>query len=389
MIPAQIVEHEKCCMCYACVNICPKHCIVPVKEKNGEIHPYIDEANCIKCGLCQRICPSNKLVEAYVPKHVYAACSKYTDVHNNSTSGGIARELSDYILSCDGIVYGTVLFGTEAQVRRITSDKELKQLTGSKYLHSHMKGALSNIKRDVLSGRTVLVIGTPCQIAAVKQFVSKEYNNLYLVDILCHGAPSQDCFANGLALETNDEADNITFRTGATYELTITTKNSKVIKVPYRICYWLNGFLEGMLFRENCYSCPYAKESRVGDITLGDFWGLDASSKLYDKRHQGINVVLVNSDKGSQLFRAIKNKIEIEERTLEEAKKANHSLSNPANKPKRYDRFKSIYESRGGKTAILTYDRKKTLFIRIRKIIRSHSILYGMISRLPYLGRRI
>lgn len=386
---ANIAECKNCCMCYACVNVCPQRCIDVKKNKYGELYPYVDEKRCTECGLCRQICPVIEKAQANKPKQVYVACSKSKAVHGNSSSGGIAWELAKYILSCNAIVYGTALVGLEARVCRISDEKDLHKITGSKYLHSHIGTTLSEISADLKNGKTVLVIGTPCQIAAVKKFIPQKYKSLYLVDILCHGAPSQDCFESGIKIETQDEVNAVRFRNGAVYELNIDTKNSGVINIPYRASYWLNAFLEGMIFRENCYSCQYAGEQRVGDITLGDFWGLNSSSALYKKRQMGLSMVLVNSDAGAELLEKIKNNIELEQRSLDEAKKDNHSLSNPADKPKQYEKFKKVYAKKGGKSAILKYDIKKTIYIKIRRAVRKNHILFSALSKLPYIGSKL
>lgn len=63
---------------------------------------------------------------------------------------------------------------------------------GSKYVQSDMAGCFVEVKHDLKKRKKVLFTGTPCQVAAIKKYLSRDnidVSGLYTVDIVCHGAP--------------------------------------------------------------------------------------------------------------------------------------------------------------------------------------------------------
>lgn len=379
---------ESCTGCFACASICPLQSISLQVNEFGELYPTIDQTKCVDCGMCTKVCPTNSTVRGVKPEAVYAAYSKNLEIYKQSTSGGISMEIAKVILSNGGIVYGTGMDGVSANIIRVDSEKDLCLIQGSKYVQSHMNDAMQHIKKDLEAGKKVVFFGVPCQVAGVRNFFKKSVEGLYLIDILCHGAPSQDCLLQGISLETEKQVVNVKFRENTKYCLSLTTSSGSIIKVPYRRSYWFNGFVEGYIMREVCYSCGYAKTERMGDISLGDFWGLNRE-KTALKHPYGINLVLVNTPKGKSLWNILEENVFFEEHELTEAIPYNHSLEHPIDKPNEYNIFRKMYSEAGGAYAIRNAFRKKTRYIRVRRWFAKHKILSLVVMKLPKISNKL
>ena len=61
------------------------------------------------------------------------------------------------------------------------------------------------------------------------------------------------------------------------------------------------AFGRALFLRPSCYRCPYASMTRVGDLTLGDFWGL-RPDELPDQQEKGISLLLVNTPTAKPRF---------------------------------------------------------------------------------------
>ena len=344
-----IVSKEECCACYACVNICPKNCIHMEKDASGCIYPEIDAVKCAKCNLCKEVCPALKPVELNVVQENFAAYSKNETIRRKSTSGGVATEISKLIIERGGIVYGASSIGAEVNYVRIDKLDNLWKIQGSKYVHSHIEDCLHMMNHDLKNGQVVLMIGLPCQIAGARNYFSNKYGNLYLIDILCHGAPSQDCFRNSLSFETKQTLTEVSFRDGNKYCLTGYNEKEEVFKTPYRANYWFNGFVEGYIFRENCYSCKYAGIDRCGDVTLGDFWGIGRRETYGGEPNKGVNLVTINTEQGWKIWDVVCERLRYEKRDIQETIPYNHSLQRPAKKPNNYAKFVALCSKKGAK----------------------------------------
>lgn len=378
------VGKNKCCACFACVNVCPKKCIVMGKDSSGSLYPHINNSACVFCGKCADVCAAINSISTHEPKTVYAAYSKNRETRKASTSGGVATEIAKYVIRNGGVVYGAAMIGMEVKHIRITSVEEISKIQGSKYVHSHMYGIYRQLQEDVKCGIQVVFIGTPCQVAAITCYLKTIPQNLYLVDILCHGVSSLDCFLNGIKLETKDEISSVSFRDGNKYCLKGYDANGKcVFETPYRASYWMNSFVEGSIFRENCYSCKYSDKKRCGDITLGDFWGLKNGYDI----DQGVNFVSINTNAGQDLWNEISVYLNFEKRNIEEAIPYNHSLEKPANRPGNYYKFKILSQKDGTKALTRAYP-KKTVYIKMRRIIWQNKTVYKVVTSIPIIGKK-
>ncbi len=186
---------EDCCGCTACMSICPKDAITMAADKEGFLYPQIDEALCIECDLCTQVCAfhdSYRIGGNYDQPLVYAAKHRSDEVRMNSSSGGLFTAISDFVLERNGVVYGAA-FGKDFEVRhhRAETVEERDRFRGSKYVQSNLLGIYKEVKTELRKGKTVLFTGTPCQNAGLRSFLNKEYERLYLCDIVCHGTQAR------------------------------------------------------------------------------------------------------------------------------------------------------------------------------------------------------
>ena len=187
----EITKKNNCFGCTACANICPKHAISMEYDENGFKYPKVDKDKCINCGLCKRICPANNEVKKNDNICVYAAKNKNDNIRRKSTSGGLFTAISNYVLEKKGVVYGSIMNNDFKVVYlRAESKKDIDNMRGSKYVQSDLKETFSSIKKDLEKNLMVLFVGTPCYVQGLKSYLRKEYDNLILCDIVCHGVPS-------------------------------------------------------------------------------------------------------------------------------------------------------------------------------------------------------
>lgn len=336
----EICKKEQCTGCGLCVSRCPKGCISMQNDYLGHLYPLINQSKCIDCGLCKKGCPSLHILKSEYPKTAYAAWAKDCEDYKTSTSGGAASIITNYILSNGGIVYGcSVLPKIKIEHIRIDNIADAYKLKGSKYVQSNIINVLPQIINDVRAGKQVLFIGTPCQVAAVKQLFKEIPDNLFLIDIICHGVPSNkwliDYTKDYLNIDINKVTD-IRFRTITAYKLCIYNNDNLLFESRslwqhrYQNLY-MDTFIDGFTNRDSCYNCHYAKPERISDITIGDFWGLGENlDDSYIPEHKyGISCVLPITDKGKQLIDMIKNKMNIYERLVQEAVNGNSQLKAP------------------------------------------------------------
>lgn len=342
---------KDCCGCTACEQICPKNCITLTENHEGFIYPAVDESLCINCGACVKHCPVMTPQHSYSVQNVYAA--KYRDCKKtqSSTSGGIFIPLAKSVLKKGGIVFGCAY--DEKLVAKhiaIESEAELFKLQGSKYVQSDISGIYSQAKSELLNGRQVLFSGTGCQVAGLRAFLNKDYENLITVDIVCHGVPSPRLFKNYidyLGKKLGEPIKQYSFRSkkrhgwGLFYELETDNsgKGGSGFDDPY-----YNAFLNCKTYRESCYNCRFANCDRQGDITLADFWGIECINPSFYSKN-GVSLVLVNSEKGRLLWKSLENCIDSVDSTIEQAVKMNKNLSSPSHRPECRD---TIYDGFDG-----------------------------------------
>ncbi|HKL58178.1 MAG TPA: Coenzyme F420 hydrogenase/dehydrogenase, beta subunit C-terminal domain, partial [Sphaerochaeta sp.] len=278
-------------------------------DTKGFLYPVVDESQCIDCGLCLEVCPyasdDNVGSELYPHTAVYAA--KLTDetTRIQSASGGAFIALSHLVLAKQGVVYG-VGYDKHMTARhmRATSLDQCNAFSGSKYVQSNLGTTFKDVERDLKGDLPVLFTGTPCQVAGLRMYLQKEYDNLILVDLICHGVPSQKLFKEYLSLMEHQQGSAVidcTFRDKSQGWKNLVMKldfasHSKTIDASESSFYTL--FVDGTILRPSCYECKFSNFNRPSDITIGDYWGIEHTMPQFDDEH-GISLVLVNSRKGA------------------------------------------------------------------------------------------
>lgn len=349
-----ICEKEKCTGCYSCINTCPFNAIEMVKDDLGFVYPKINQDKCKNCGLCKKKCPQLTEQKKNQPLKAYAMYSQNAKTRSESTSGGIAALLYEYIIEIGGIVYGvsSEIKNNEIEFIRVNKKNQLYKLKGSKYVHAYIKNIFLSIKNDLKDNKKVLFIGTPCQVAGLKAFLNKDYNNLYTVDIICHGVPSQQLLFDELKYNELNNIEKVTFRNEKGYNITCFSNEKEVFNMPCRKNNYYRKFLSGCISRKSCYTCKFASLERIADITIGDFWGLNDNCKIKDDENKGISLVMPITKKGDELLETIKDKVVLEERNIEEARKGNDQLRGPTKNIEKRLKFEKMYLKNGYSTAM-------------------------------------
>ena len=347
----RICNTEKCTGCSACFNTCIHQAITLVENQQGFLYPIVDKAKCVKCNLCKKVCPVNYPTTPNNYLHVYAALVKDDDERAKSTSGGIFACLAKKVIKSGGYVYGAIV-DENLVVRHgeAHSIEELEQQRNSKYVQSDIGFSYQQAKKHLINGEQVLFSGTPCQIAGLRNHLKSDYPNLVTVDILCHGVPSPGLFRKYVKSEeeiAGHKMKKILFRTKV-----VGWKKSFCVRVfdNGEEADWgdtfVPGFLKNFYLRESCYSCEYATEKRQGDITLGDYWGYQESAPDFiEDDDKGISLVIINTDKGQNAFKNIREEIAYATRTMDDAKRDNAVLYKPCDKPDNYASFWNDVES--------------------------------------------
>ena len=307
----KICKSEKCTGCGVCADACPKKCITFKHDAQGFYRPSVEESLCVNCHRCADICPANHPNRKNPILKVYKARRTDKQAAAVSTSGGIAGVISEYIIGQGGMVAGC---GYDEALHlkhsMASTQAELERFKGSKYLQSDTQGIYRQVRQLLGAGKTVLFTGTPCQVSALHNYLGKDYDNLYTLDFVCHGVPSQRVFDIYLeSLNRSDTPVSIRFRNKtkgyrnkkACFALEVFYPDETVItSLEHGIYYWFSSSLS---VRESCYSCPFTSAERVSDITLADYIGSDMDDA---DNEIGVNTVFINTEKGEALLEAVK-----------------------------------------------------------------------------------
>ena len=346
-------EKSKCCGCGLCAQKCPKSAIEMKEDEYGFVYPYINKEKCINCGICKKVCEYNKerKERIYKPK-AYVAVSSNEEVLKTTASGGIFTSIAKAFIEKGGIVFGCALLKERENfvIKHIKAEKinDLENIKGSKYVQSDITSVYEEIKEEIKKGNKVLFSGTPCQVAAIKEFTN-DNENLYTIDIICHGVPSSKMFNDYIKYISNKKNITITdfkFRNkakgwGLNYSISYKDSNNKektIIKPSFKSSYY-QMFLDSYTYRENCYSCVYANNKRIGDITIGDYWGIEKEHnelivKSIKKKKKGVSCMIVNSQKGEKIINNSVSEIKSFASRFEKITRHNQQLNNPSNEPK-------------------------------------------------------
>ena len=380
-------EKKNCCACGACVQICPKHAISFEPDESGFLYPIVDETRCVHCGLCEKVCSFRRDLSQPRRLAVYAAAAENID-RAQSASGGVFAGLAAKVIESGGVVFGSAMQydGNQITVRHraVHTLEDLIHLQGSKYVQSAIGDCYCSAREMLEKGDTVLFSGTPCQIAGLHTFLRKDYANLYTVDIVCHGVPSEKIFQDYLAFEEHKigkRIEDFRFRDksrgwklfGRMSTADEQGRVSEVFFEPEESSYY-QLFLNGYTYRENCYLCPYAGGYRPGDLTIGDFWGIEVVQPELLKQNggpldeeKGVSCLIVNTDRGMRLLKSVPE-IRLYDSSFEKAKRYNGQLREPSKlKPERETAL-ALY--REGYERLEKWYRRRLAIVRIKRGVR-------------------
>lgn len=318
-----IKEKKDCCGCHACASVCAHRAITMQTDAEGFLYPVVDKDACTDCGLCEQVCPVIHQASPNRPLKVYAARSYDEDLRRQSSSGGVFTLLAEAVIREGGVVFGA-MFDEEWNVVHAWTETidGLATFRGSKYVQSTIGNAYKEAKDFLKQGRKVLFTGTPCQIAGLKRYLRKDYENLLAVDIICHGVPSPLVWQKYLnELCVKNRITGISFREKTngwarySFRLCSSAPKDGDLLQPSSENAFMRGFLSHLSLRPSCHACPSKNGKSESDISIADFWGIEKyNSKFADNK--GTSAVLVYTDKGQDLL----NKVSVlkEEHPLEQ-----------------------------------------------------------------------
>ena len=341
-----ITNKANCCGCNACGDICPKDAITFETDIEGFWYPKVDMAKCIDCGLCEKICPIiniEALKHNDLPQSIcYAAEHKNLEVVFDSTSGGAFSALADIMYKSGGYVGGAV-FNEDFSVRQyISNDKEdLPRLRSSKYLQSWFDGFYRQVQDLLKAGEQVLVCGSPCQMAALRAFLRKDFENLIIADYICRGINSPKVWRKYLDSFEERYGHKVVYSKAKSKEYGWRNLTQKVVLDNDKAYYETrsqNSFSKGYLqtnayCRPSCYACKFKGYPRISDITLADFWGIERVKPSMDK-NLGTSLIMINSRKGEKYFERVKPRLNYVPVSFDESTRGNPALTKPLDSPR-------------------------------------------------------
>lgn len=330
-----ITDKKECCGCEACVQCCPKHCIQMILDDELFYYPIVDTSSCINCGLCEKICPQIHTQPNKKPLKVYAAKNLNEEERMHSSSGGVFITIAHHFIKKGGIVFG-VTYDSDWNVHFSSAEtiEEVKAMMGSKYVQAQVGDTYQKAEKQLKTGREVLFTGTPCHIAGLKNYLRKDYENLFTLDILCAGVPSpgvwhkylqEDILTNSTKIIGEKKSISIpkSFLTIKSIEFrdksargrekfSFVVRRKSVSKTDNDIVLsdmhvnnpFMQGFLSSVYKRRSCHDCKFRRGESHSDITIADFWGIKQLMPNFAD-DKGVSLVLIGTSKGINLFKSL------------------------------------------------------------------------------------
>lgn len=311
----KLANSESCCGCGSCSLVCKVGACEMKKDDEGFYYPKIDYDKCIGCGACIRSCPIlNQGKFILKPFITESCCGFYKEKQKlkKCASGGAASSLSEVVLRANGIVYGAAFSEDFKRVRhvRVSDLSQLESLRGSKYTQSDMCDIYVPLKKDVLSGKVVLFIGTPCQVGAVKCFLQENYDNFIACQLICQGVMSntvQEKFVDELERQYKSSvvAFSVRYKKDAWIPayVHVEFENGRIYEEFAHFTDY--GEAHEIFYRPSCFHCRYKGEMRCADITIGDCWGLSRLAKEWNDL--GVSIIMAHSDKGKKIVNSMRD----------------------------------------------------------------------------------
>lgn len=389
-----ITDKSKCCGCCACVDICAHKAITLKNDIEGFWYPEVNTDLCSECGLCEKICPELNIEKLkrndyQNPVKTLAAIHKRMDVRWDSTSGGAFSALADAMYEQGGYVSGAI-YNDDFSVRNYISNnpEDLVKLRSSKYLQSKAEGLYTEIRTLLRNGERVLACGTPCQMAALRSFLRKDYENLIIVDFICRGVNSPKVYRKYLDSLERKHGGKVVYVKAKNKELGWRNLTRKVVFDNGAVYYGVSmeddfrrGYHTNVYCRPSCYTCQYKGFPRMSDITIADYWGIEKVDPNLDN-NIGTSMILLNSKKGEDFFELVKDKLEYRETSFQSILPGNPALVSPLS-PAKIDREQFFIDLDKGTFEEVTekyfpYNAyKQSIKQRIIKIIKPYYFLFS------------
>lgn len=342
-----IKDKVECCGCNACGDICSRNAITFRTDIEGFWYPEVDSEKCNGCGLCEKACPIVNIQELkkndLQQSVCYAAEHKNLEVVFDSTSGGLFSALADIVYRSGGYVGGAVFNEDFKSVRQyISNDKgDLPRLRSSKYLQSSFIGFYRQVRELVHAGENVLVCGSPCQMAALRAYLRKDYDNLIIVDYICRGINSPKVWGKYIDSFEERYGHKVVYAKAKSKEYGWRNLTQKMVLDNGKAYYetknqsnFTKGYLQtGAYCRPSCYDCKFKGYPRIADITLADFWGIEKIDTTMEK-DLGLSLVMINSKKGVSFFESVKSRINYINVPFDSIEKGNAHLNKSLDPPK-------------------------------------------------------
>lgn len=324
--PIYLTSHDKtrCTGCTACASACPRHAITMEEDAEGFLFPKVDSQACTHCGLCERVCPVGdaKTVNTPGEQHCYIATSTHQEYYVKSATIGACTMIADEVIKAGGHVFGVTLDETDWKARHIcvSRKEDLERIRNSKYIQSDCNTTFAEVKEKLVAGQSVLYTGTSCQIAGLKAYLGKPYDNLLTLDLICHGIYSYKLLRREVSYwekRLHGHISNFRFRSkrGSGGIINFDLRGlfgsrhyefAGKYSPTYR-CYAYSGDGQNHNLRLSCYTCPFREQARNSDITIGDAWFIDAA-KVLDRPVEwknGVSLILANTAKGQEMVNRI------------------------------------------------------------------------------------
>ena len=318
-----ITDKKNCCGCNACYDACPKKAISLKIDIEGFWYPEVDQSKCIECGLCEKACPVQHAAELkkneFEKPVCFAAVHKNIETRFGSTTGGLFSALAEQMYKDGGYVGGAVYRDDWSVAHFISNNPEdLKRLRQSKYSQSDTRGFFAEVKRLLVAGEKVLVCGTPCQMAGLRQFLRKDYDNLVVIDFICKSITSPKFYAKYLDYWERKAKSKLVGFKFKDKELGWRNLVKRFDFANGRTMYsrakdkdlYSTAYHGNIVSRPSCYECKFKGFPRIADITIADFWGCERFPQYKNiDDNAGTSAVIINNQHGFDFYKKIESRI--------------------------------------------------------------------------------
>lgn len=380
-----ITDKSQCTGCNACSSICAHNAISMQHDEYGHIYPKVDLNACTDCGLCEKVCPllhKDRLPKDDDLEHlpVKAVYNRDSEVRKRSTSGGTFSLLAEYVIAQGGIVCAA-RFDEHYHIHHAFFDNmdDIDAFRGSKYAQSDLSDVFRQIKA-YLKSRPVLFVGSPCQVAGLKSYLIKEYDNLYTCDFICMSISSGKMWDEYISqYQSAHPVKRIFFKDkrngwhkGDWRMLIEDNEGEHLCSANDNPYFW--AYLQHYSARPSCFDCAVRHCRHVSDFTIADCWGIDKINPSFDD-NKGCTTLILQSEKSKVVFDAIKDKTCYTDFGIQNVRIYNKHIENQAAKPQDYDSFCEAYKQAGFMRAITPFWEKQyktSVLQKVKKFIKKH-----------------